>query len=213
MSDTPNGETVQTGASQTPVQTPATPSVTPAPVVNAVDQAEVERLRKEAEQARIRANQLQNELEAKKKAEEEAKLKQLEEQNEWKSVAEQTQAKLDELEKEREDERIQSELQSETSKILSTFSDEVVALANDMGLSLNDTSEESKEALKQKLEKISARVTSDGKPSPNNPAPVSTTQNRDELFTRARRGDKNAKAELISSIPAVQEMRRQAGFK
>lgn len=159
----------------------------------------------------MRANQLQNQLDEKAKADEAARQKQLEEQNEWKQIAEQEKAKREEYEKEREEARRANDLQSATNEVLGTFSDEVRELATDMGLALNDDSEEAKEAFKQKLEKISAKVAADRKPGANNPAPGSPSAPREELLARTRKGDPAAKAQLINDFPAIKEMRRLAG--
>ncbi len=206
MSDTTNNvETAKTEAPSNEVKPTA------APVANAVDPAEVERLRKEAEQARMRANQLENELKKKAEEEEAARLKQLEEQNEWKSVAEQNKAKLEALEAEREAEQRAKELRAATKEVYSQFPDEVKELAEEMGVGLN---EEAKEALKQRLEKIQAKVVTEKKVTPNNPSnPVQPTQNKEELLERAKFGDRAAQTEIISNLPGVQAMRKMAGLE
>lgn len=206
MADTPTGETV----------TPEAPSnnvnPTAAPVANAVDQAEVERLKKEAEQAMLRVRQLENEAKKRTEAEEAARLKQLEENNEWKSVAEQNKAKLEALEAEREAETRSKELSSATSDVFSTFPTEVRELAEEMGVGLSDTTEEAKEALKQRLEKISAKVVTEKKVTPNNPSVPTSTATSAELIERMKYGDKQARTQVISSLPGVEAMRKQAGW-
>lgn len=206
MTDTPNSETVVASKND------ATPSA-PQPVVNTVDTAEVERLRKEAAQAVMRANQLQNALDKKAAEDEAARLKQLEENNEWKAVAEQNRAKLEALETEREQEQRTKELAVAKQEVFKEFSAEVVELAEETGLSLNDTSEEAKEALKATLEKISARVATKAPVTPNNPAnPSAPDASREELLKRMAYGDKSARAEVISNLPGVEAMRKMAGF-
>lgn len=209
MSDTtPTVETVKTEAPSNEVTPTATPQV------NAVDTAEVERLRKDAEQARMRANQLENELKKKAEAEEAAKLKQLEEQNEWKSVAEQNKAKLEALEAEREAEQRSKELKAATSEVFSAFPTEVRELAEEMGVGLTDTSDEAKEALQARLEKIKAKVFSEEKVTPNNPgSPSGATTTKAELIERMKYGDKAARTQVISSLPGVEAMRKQAGWQ
>lgn len=209
MSDTT--QKVETAKTEAP-SNEVTP--TAAPVANAVDPAEVERLRKEAEQARMRANQLENELKKKAEEEEAARLKQLEEQNEWKSVAEQNKAKLEALEAEREAEQRAKELRTATKEVYSQFPDEVKELAEEMGVGLNDATEEAKEALKQRLEKIQAKVVTEKKVTPNNPSnPVQPTQNKEELLERAKFGDRTAQTQVISNLPGVQAMRKMAGLE
>jgi len=208
MSDTTQPvETVKTEAPSNEV----TP--TAAPVANAVDPAEVERLRKEADQNRMRANQLENELKKKAEEEEAARLKQLEENNEWKSVAEQNKAKLEALEAEREAEQRSKELSAATSEVFSSFPTEVRELAEEMGVGLTETTEEAKEALKQRLEKIQAKVVTEKKVTPNNPSnPTGPNASKAELIERMKYGDKAARSQVIASLPGVEAMRKQAGW-
>lgn len=207
MTDTPNSETVVASKND------ATPSV-PAPQVNTVDTAEVERLRKEAAQAVMRANQLQNALDKKAAEDDAAKLKQLEENNEWKAVAEQNRAKLEAMETEREQEQRAKELAAAKQEVFKSFPAEVIELAEETGLSLSDSTEEAKEALKAKLEKISARVVTKAPVTPNNPANPSTPDaDRSEKLKRMAYGDKAARAEIISNLPGVEAMRKMAGFQ
>lgn len=201
MADTPNGETATPGDSKTTETTTATPQV------NAVDTAEVERLKKEAEQARMRAQQLENELKAKREAEEAEKAKQLEEQNQYKSLWEQSQAKLKEAQEQREREERQKAIESGTQEVLSQFSKEVVEIAKEAGLSLNDTTDEAKNLLKEKLEKIQSKVVRDAQPTPNNPANRSTTNNLpsgDEMKEALR--SEQGFHDLVAKLPSVQPM-------
>lgn len=208
MADTPTGETVTPEAPSNNV----TPTATPA--VNAVDPAEVERLKKEAEQARMRANQLENELKKRTEAEEAARLKQLEENEEWKSVAEQERAKREALEAEREAETRNRELKQATNQVFSQFPAEVIEIAEETGLGLNDTSEEAQAALKAKLEKIATKVVTEKKVTPNNPQnPTPPAAGRDQLIQNMRAGDKNARQQVISSLEAVKVMRQMAGYQ
>jgi hypothetical protein len=176
MADTPNGETATQGDSQTTVPTPA------APVANASDPAEVERLRKEAEQATLRANQLANQLKAKEDAEEKARQAALEEQNEWKTIAEQEKAKRLDLEAEQERAVAKIQLDESQTEVFKEFPDDVVELAKDTGLTLNENSEEAKEALKSKLNKLSERISSSSNVTPNNQATNTKAPDRNELL-------------------------------
>lgn len=209
MTDTP--EKGETGVE--PSKNDASATVAPTQTVNTVDNnAEVERLKKEAEKAIIRANQLSNELKKRDEAAEAAKLKQLEENEEWKSLAEQERAKREALEAEKEAEKRQSELKTATSQVLSQFPAEVVELAEEMGLSLTDTSDEAQIAFKEKLEKVQAKVVKDAKVTPNNPQALPTKVSDEELLKRMGNGDKEARHQVISNLPGVQEMRKMAGF-
>lgn len=207
MTDTPNSETVVEPKND------ATPSA-PQPVVNTVDTAEVERLKKEAAQAQMRANQLENELKKREAAEEAAKLKQLEENNEWKSVAEQNRIKLEALEAEREADERAKELAAAKQEVFKEFPAEVIELAEETGLSLSDVTDDAKEALKAKLEKIQSRVVTNKPVTPNNPAnPAPVDADRSEKLKRMAYGDKQAREEIISSLPGVEAMRKMAGFQ
>lgn len=208
MTDTPNSETVVESKND------ATPSV-PAPApVNTVDTAEVERLKKEAAQAQMRANQLENELKKREAAEEAARLKQLEENNEWKSVAEQNRAKLEALEAEREADERAKELAAAKQEVFKEFPAEVIELAEETGLSLSDVTDDAKEALKAKLEKIQSKVVTNKPVTPNNPAnPAPVDADRSEKLKRMAYGDKQAREEIISSLPGVEAMRKMAGFQ
>ena len=208
MTDTPNSETVVESKND------ATPSV-PAPApVNTVDTAEVERLKKEAAQAQMRANQLENELKKREAAEEAAKLKQLEENNEWKSVAEQNRIKLEALEAEREADERAKELAAAKQEVFKEFPAEVIELAEETGLNLSDVTDDAKEALKAKLEKIQSRVVTNKPVTPNNPAnPAPVDADRSEKLKRMAYGDKQARQEIISSLPGVEAMRKMAGFQ
>jgi hypothetical protein len=208
MSDTtPTVETVKTEAPSNEV------IPTAAPVANAVDTAEVERLKKVAEQAQMRANQLENTLKKKAEEEEAARLKLLEENNDWKSVAEQNKAKLEAYEAERDAEQRSKELSTATSEVFSTFPTEVRELAEEMGVGLTETTEEAKEALKQRLEKIQAKVVTEKKVTPNNPSnPTGPNASKAELIERMKYGDKAARSQVIASLPGVEAMRKQAGW-
>lgn len=207
MSDTTTPvETVKTEAPSNN----ATPAATPP--VNATDTAEVERLKKEAQQAQMRANQVQNELDKMKQAQEEAQRKQLEQNEEWKSLAEQERTKREALEAEREAENRSAELKTATSEVLSQFPSEVVEIAQEAGISLTESSDEAKEALKAKLEKIRTKVVTDKPVTPNNGNPAAPEAPQAELLARMKAGDKTARQEVIGNIPAVIEMRRLAGF-
>lgn len=208
MTDTPTGDP---GVEP---KNDATPSVPASAPVNTVDTAEVERLKKEATQAQMRANQLENELKKREAAEEAARLKQLEENNEWKSIAEQNKAKLEALEAERESEQRSKELLTAKQEVFKEFPAEVIELAEETGLSLADSTDEAKEALKAKLEKISARVVTKAPVTPNNPAnPNPPDADRAEKLKRMAYGDKQARADVIGSLPGVEAMRKMAGFQ
>lgn len=161
--ETPKGETPvvtdpKTNANPTP----------PAPQVPSVDTAEVERLRKEAEQATMRANQLANQLKAKEDAEAEAKAKELEEQNKYKDLFEQEKAKRQEIEAAKEKADRDTAIKAEQDKVFSEYPDEVKSLAEEVGLNLTDTEDDTIAAFKSKLDNISSKIKAP-KVTPNNP--------------------------------------------
>jgi chromosome segregation ATPase len=206
MADTPTGETVTPEALSNEV----TPVATPA--VNAPDQAEVERLKKEAEQATLRANQLANQLKAKEDAEAAAKAKALEEQNQFKDLYEQEKAKREAFEQEQQEAQTRAELAAQEKAIFDKFDAEVVELAKDTGLTL--TSLDDADGLTAKLEKIAAKVTSQARITPNNPAaPEAPDASKEELVKRLKVGDKAALTEALSGTNFIKAMKRNAGIE
>jgi hypothetical protein len=157
MADTPTGETVKPGDTQTE----ATIVTTPAPVDNG-NVAEVERLRKEQEQKDLRIRQLENEAAARKKADEEAEAKRLDDNQEYKTLAEQERAKREELERQIEDGVRKEELTTARTSALQDFSDEVRQQAEELGITLNSTDEAEVAAYKDKLTKINTRLANGG---------------------------------------------------
>lgn len=215
MADTPTGETVTPGDTQTTVQTPA------APVANASDPAEVERLRKEQEQKDLRIRQLENEAAAREKADAEAKAKSLEEKEEYKTLYEQAQALLREKDEAESAVTRQKELAAATTQVFQEYPANVVELAQTAGLKLTDDSDEAKTALKATLDAFKEKVGGSAPTAtPNNPretAPV--VVDRAELTARAHpgaaspmaeasaRGDDSVTLKYISQLPAIQRMK------
>lgn len=207
MTDTPSGET----ATQEEVKNNVTPVAAPTQV-NSNDNSEAEALRKELEQAKMRANQLANQLEAKARIEEEANRKKLEEQDEWKQIAEQEKAKREALENERQEAERKQTLRLAEETIFAEFSQEAIDVAKEAGLSLNDDSDEAKNTFKSKLEKISQKVVTGQKVTPNNPGVTPDNENRAELVQQMRMGNKEARDKVISTLDVVERMRQQAGY-
>lgn len=214
MADTPNGETVTPGDSQTTVQTPVTPAPATEPVQsNAGDTAEVERLRKVQEQKDIRIRQLENEAEARKKADDEAEAKTLEENNQFKDLFEQEKTKREALEAEQTEAQRTAELNKVKDETLSEFSDDVKTLADEVGLSLDDADEASVAKYKEKLEKLSARVSDETKITPNNPnQPESKIDLSPEQLRETMHDDKDGTAfhEIVmQKFPGIAAMTKQ----
>lgn len=210
MADTPAGETVPPGDSQTPVTTPA------APVANASDPAEVDRLRKEKEQADLRIRQLENEKVARDKADEEARQKQLEEKEEWKTVAEEAKSKLDAIEAEKATAERNAELKAESAKVLDEFAPEVKKVAETAGMSLADNTAEAIAEFKTKLTALAETVKAPT-PAGNNPPPRGDDASLPsaEVLTAIKYGNKDARKAYIQQSPSIQavkkELQRQAG--
>jgi DNA repair exonuclease SbcCD ATPase subunit len=164
MADTPIGET----GTPTPLENGATNPTTPPIMEKKTDDGEVERLRKEKEQAEMRANQLANQLRAKEDAEASAKAQELKDKEEYKTLYEQKEAELEEIRRERETEAKHAATTEAADKVLSDYSDEVKEMAKEMGLSLQDATDDSTTEYKSKLDKIQARLGGQ-RVTPNNP--------------------------------------------
>jgi len=203
MADTPNGETVTPGDSQTKVQTPAV-----TPVTNAGDPTEVERLRKEKEQLEMERNQLRNKLTDKEKAEEDAQTAKLAEDNKFKELYEQEKAKREGLETEVTEKEKQAELKKAKQKILGDFNDEVKAIAEEAGMDLTDTDEATVAAFKEKLENISKR-TQAGKINPNNPNAPTAGEKLSGDDLRLALQDDNKFHDIVTKMPGIKAMTKQ----
>lgn len=162
MADTPTGETVPAAEPKNNVN-PTVPPVTEKPV-----DPEVEKLRKEKEQAEMRANQLANKLEAKEKAEADARAQELEEQNKYKDLYESEKAKRQQIESDKEESERKAAVKAKSDELFKDYHESVKELADDTGLTLADTDEDTVEAFKEKLERISKKV-NNSKVTPNNP--------------------------------------------
>lgn len=181
MTDTPNeGETVVPKNDAT--VTPPAPTPTGDDSVEKLKQ-QLEEERRAREQAEMRKNQLENEKKARDEAESERKARELEEQNQYKELFEQEKAKREALEAEEEEKARKEEINSTQTTVLGEFSEEVRELAKDAGISLSSTEATEVEAFKEKLTKISDRLTKTGAITPNNPAPKTEKidLNQDEL--------------------------------
>lgn len=207
MADTTTVET----ATPEVVKNDVTPVATP-PSVNSNDNSEVEKLRKELEQSQMRANQLENEKKKREEADADIKRKQLEDQEQWKEVAEQEKAKREALETEKQEAETKQTLSIAEQSIFAEFSPEAIEVAQEAGLTLTEDSDEAKNTLKSKLEKIQAKVITGNTVTPNNPGNLPETNDRAQLVQAMRNGDKQAKDKVISTLPVLDVMRAQAGY-
>lgn len=164
-------ETVVTEPLKNDASTPTTPPV----VEKTTEDSEVEKARKEVEQAKMEANMLRNKLAAKEKAEAETEAQKLVEKEEYKTLYEQTQAKLAEIEQERNADEQRKALTETSQNILADYSDEVKETAKELGLDLIEISDEAVTTFKEKLDKLQTRV-SHQYVTPNNPGSPSGKQ-------------------------------------
>ena len=171
MADTsPVDETVKPEALENNAKPVATPPV------NAPDPAEVERLRKESEQKDLRIRQLENEKAAREKAEADAKAKELEENNQFKDLYEQERTKRVEIERKQEADEKAKAITDARTRALSTYSDQVKAIADDAGITLADDSDEAVTEFRARLDKIQTQLGGGPRVSANNPGSSSTKQ-------------------------------------
>lgn len=212
MADTPSGETATPKPLENNSNVPSTPapaaaSPTTVPTVNTEDA--VAALRKEKEQAEMRANQLANQLKEKEEAEAAAKAKSLEEQNEFKTLYEQSEEKRKALEAENEAREARKVLRKAEREVLEGYSDEVKALAKEVGLELTQDDDESRTAFKEKLDKISGRVGTQNVGANNpNPNPNQPKLEGDDLKLALK--DPAKTAELLGQLPTVQRFAKKS---
>lgn len=209
MADTPTGETatpqvLENNTNGSGTVTPPAPAVVEEPKT---EDSVVAQLRKEKEQAEMRANQLANQLKSREEAEAEAKAKELEEQNKFKELYEQERAKREAIESETEKREREAELQKTRETVLADFSDEVKTLAQEAGMELTDTADDSVAAFKEKLTKISKMVGNGGKVAGNNPAPKTTVSELNGEELRDVLHDEQAFHDLVTSkFPGIASM-------
>lgn len=198
--ETVNQEPLKNDASNT-----STPPEPQAQSDNASDTA-AEELRKQLEKERMEKNQLRNKLDAQEKAKEEAKKKELEEQEQYKSLYEQERAKREEFEKSQEESKRKQAIDEAKEKVFSDYSDEVRILANEAGMELSDTDDESVEKFKQRLDKVKGML-GEPKVSGNNPNPVEQKRDysRDDL-RGIMRDEKQFSDYVMQKFPGIAAM-------
>lgn len=199
-----DGDTPKDGETRTPkAPENGTPTPPAPPAGNASEGAgEAERLRKELEQAKMRENQLLNEKKAKEEAEAKQRAKELEEQNEFKSLYEQEKAKREAIETERKAEEERKELDKKKSEVLTDYSDEVKALAEEAGMALGSTDEADVNTYREKLDKVQKMVGT-GKVGPNNPGKSSGKLELSQDELRMALKDPGKFQEIISQRPGI----------
>lgn len=169
--------------------------------------------RKKAAQAEMRANQLANQLAEREKKEEEARQKQLEENNEFKTLYEREKEAREKLLAERQDEETKQSVIKAKGEVFSGYAAEVVELAEATGIDLYDDSDESKSALKAKLDIIASKINpTDKKVHGNNPVtPIDEKADNKTLLQRMRYDDRtisrNARRSVIGQLPELATMR------
>lgn len=174
MGDTPSGgetatvQPLENKTSQPSGTSSSTTTFTITPSEIKTEDGEIEAARKRAEQAEMRANQLANQLKAKEDAEARAQAKELENQNKFKELYEQSQAKLEEIERQREADEQRQAVTETSQNILSDYSDEVKEAAKDLGLVLDEVADDKVAEFKGKLDKLQTRI-GNQRVTPNNP--------------------------------------------
>lgn len=206
------GDTVVTTetAPAEPVKNEAPAATTPT-----VTQAELDEIKRQKDQAEMRARQLENEKVEREKREEEARRKKMEEDGEYKTLLERTTQELEALKAEREAEAKKSEISSAEFTILNGYTSEVRDAAKELGISLTDDTEESKQAFQARLDVIKGRFGEEQQPKiqGNNQPPMQTPTNLEERakLVSAARFSPDASMQVIGSLDAIKEMRKQAG--
>jgi hypothetical protein len=197
---------------------------------------EAAQLRKELEQAKMRANQLENEKRESDKAKADADRKALEDQNEYKKLFEKSDAELKAI-REREENAVRSaELAKVSEGVLKDYPKEVQELAETAGLTLNDESEVSRTAFKEKLDAIAKRIVPGQTATPNNPSnlPTPNVQESDlpdelrptdtteftgkggrvvtQMAFAGAKNDPTVIRSYVSKLGAVDQMRKDSGY-
>jgi len=147
----------------------------------------VEQLRaelKEAQQKAMRVGQVENELAKIKEQQEKDAQKKLEEKEEFKTLYEQERAKREEFEQKQAAAAHKAEVDKAAEEVLSEYSEEVKAIAEEAGLSLVDDSEDDVKSYKERLDKIKARLDGTQHVTPNNPGVPGAKKEytREELY-------------------------------
>ena len=200
------GAAVAPKTDPTPPVTPTTPSNEP---VKTEDLA-VEQLRKQLEQTQMRANQLENEKKQREQQEADRKAKELEEQSQFKELAEQEKAKREALEAEIAEREQKAEIEKARNEVLKDYSDEVKALAEEVGLDLTAADENAVTSFKEKLDKINSRVTGTDKIKGNNPNPVNNEPELSGDELREALQDENKFHEIVTKkFPGIAAMTNQ----
>jgi len=179
-----------------------------------VSKADLEALQAELNKTKMSESQARNalkekeEAEAKVKAElEKLKNKKGEDDDEVKQLLEQERQKREELESRIETSEKQKKLTETQNGLFEEFPSDVVELAQETGLSLNDTSEDAVKEFRGKLEKIQEKVGNGGRIGPNNPGPGSSNQEeRKTRLEQLRSRDPEQIRKAVESIPLVQTL-------
>jgi hypothetical protein len=210
MNDTPNGETAPLDAVKNDATQPTTTNTD-------ADQRFAE-IQKKLEQAEMRARQLENEKKEREKQEEVARNKKLEEDNEFRTLYEREKAQREALENEREENEKLQGISKLKSEIFAQYSPEVIEIAEAAGMTLYENSDEAAEQLKSRLDVIKSKVAVEPvkKVIGNNGNIDTATDDDRDAYLKMRFDDstiaKQARQSVISKLPALDEMRRNAGL-
>lgn len=209
---------------------PVVPSTTepqaPAEPKNNSGSDDTTALRAELEKATMRANQLANEAKKRDEADAEKRRKELEDKEEYKALYDKADAELREIREKAERETRSKTLADASRDVLKDYPKEVQEIADTAGIGLTDDSEAARASLKAKLDSIKEKVKSPSTASPTNPYnPAAASPELSTLVTvdpeiggspmayAAAKGDPRPALYYISGLAAIQEMKRQAGYK
>lgn len=209
MADTPpEGETGAGKTLENKANEPATPAKE-----DKGSEGEVDKLRKDIKKIEMERNMLRNELDESAKAKKAAEEEKLKEKEEFRTLYEQTSSKLEEANQQLEKIEKEGEIRQESNKVLQDFSIDVQQTAQDLGITLSDTSEEAKTEFKNKLDNINKRLGTEGGVSGSNPAPSNKEPDQSELMKRHEKGDKGAFDEALQNLGSVKIQRQVMGYE
>lgn len=174
----------------------------PAPVQG---NAELESERKAREQAEMERNLLRNKVSEFEKAQAQAEADRLKEKEDYKTLWEQANAQLTEKLTAEEQAAFQAEVAKKESEVTSQYSEEVLDIAKTAGLKLDGVEDDSLEAFKTKLDKISEKVGGTAKNRPENRLPGVQNDEvaRAQALERARQGDKTAVQDAVETLSFI----------
>lgn len=168
---------------------------------------------KEKQKLQMELNMLRNKLDEKERSERKREEEEMKEREEFRTLYERTKAQLEELETEQETKARKEKLKKEQSNLLSDYSDDVREAAEEVGLSLSDTTEEAQKDFRKRVDAIAKRLGGEKKVTPNNPGEPQRPSADDARNNYVRNpNDKNFN-DWVSNHPAFKKANEQLGRK